>query len=441
MGISSREAWKILDEKRKYWTKTVKRESFDINLLDFFRKADEMYLSFDMVTFDSIFSSLISAVLFDTPLSDVEPINLHFEIELPSPEEFAKGKLLNIERVSLTDVLKEENPVLYQYLTNLDLFLETHFGSDIAKNRPRKGVYGLTKYDESYYDPPLIREFLRAAMYRITKRFADDMTLRAELKAVCQELGMAFEVCNRLFIQLVAITKAKEKCGAPDYIYTDYTEVSEEPDQCTFKVKDLNGEEITVGFHNWTDLAGGNIAEYFIPDLTVVTDELGYLVDIPGSSPNWVPNAVGNYLMRKIRTRLYNMPLLVANYNPHEARENMEKSVTTTRYGTQRGVFYKFRSLVLQVLRDKPAFERNLYVTALRNLYSKLTSVHQWGKDVYRMMDVESVKRAWLEEWSAKGLDRSILEKLLDMTLPMILSQKRVREQEKQMRDLMFKAR
>jgi hypothetical protein len=108
------------------------------------------------------FASLSSALLFGFDLFELEPCNLEFDWRFPTLEEWERGVGVVLERVpSLCAVSLEEF---------LKLNIKDEFRLGIEETRLEKGRYGISRYGYSYYDPAVVREFLRNAAQLFIKK-------------------------------------------------------------------------------------------------------------------------------------------------------------------------------------------------------------------------------------------------------------------------------
>ena len=112
MGEASREAWEIIEQKRKYWHKALSEDAMWSVLTQSYNIFDWLSTFSDMTLSDTLWSSLVSAILLGIPLKEVVPWNLVWDIELPSIEEFLKGVLIKLEKISIEDLAPEFKELL-----------------------------------------------------------------------------------------------------------------------------------------------------------------------------------------------------------------------------------------------------------------------------------------------------------------------------------------
>jgi len=141
MGILSDIANKIFEEKMKYAKKVASQSALDQNIFDIFRFSDLIGFNFDVVILDSVFTSLVNIVFFGLDPSEVPIYNLCYNIDLPSSDEFVKGKLLDVQQISCFD----------KYHSLAQMFFDSF---DMLKpDMIEKCYYGKSRYGNCYVDP------------------------------------------------------------------------------------------------------------------------------------------------------------------------------------------------------------------------------------------------------------------------------------------------
>jgi hypothetical protein len=125
-------------------------------------------------------------------------------------------------------------------------------------------------------------------------------------------------------------------------------------------------------------------------------------------------------ISREQKRRLTLAPVIGGNYQTADERSSYTVSSRADVYSVSRISWMKIREMIDMELGDLPLFLRNQYNIAVQQLYSRLTKDGGWGREAYRAMTVEQLKAEWVEEWSGKGLDRDVLERLFDKAMKMI---------------------
>jgi len=409
MVNASKIAKELLLQKYRYWANTLSEDAIGENFFNIYSTIDLLGFSFDITILDSVFSSILIGLSFGIPFTQIPPFNTCFNVELPSPEDFVKGKLLDIEPVSCLD----KYPEIGEWLTDLSLYLSTHFSPQVAETTHVKGVYGVTRYGYSYYDPAEYRELLRSTLIKEAKRYTGTRTTAIIYTALSKSLNIPIELLDYIFTLFKAIERAKIEAAMSEYSWSDYTIAQEEkPGSIEFKTYDLAMREITLLGDSMTDLWGGAYSDIAISDISVVTDGEVPLVEQFPLEPRRAEVAIGEAISTEAKSRLEYTPLLVANYQTVEERADFTKSQRADTYGVSRAIYYRLKEIVDRELKDTPSFIRNQYNVAVQQLYSRLTRIGGWGSEAYRAMDLDTLKATWIEEWSSKGLEREVLESL-----------------------------
>jgi len=406
---ASIEAKKILLQKYKYWLNTLSDNAIWENLFNIYSTIDLLDFSFDTTIFDTVFSSILMTLSFGIPPLEIPPLNMCFNVELPKPEDFVKGKLLDIKCISCID----KYPVLREWLVDIHKYLETHFSEQVAESVLVKGVYGVTRYGYSYYDPAELKELLRSTLIKEAKRPVTSKTTAIIYTAIMKALGISYDTLDYIFTLFKAIERAKAEAALSEYSWSDYTVAQEEkPGSTEFKTYDLAMREITLLGDSIADLWGGAHSDIAISDISIVTDGEVAPVEQIEEEPKRIETIAAELISTEAKARLEYTPLLVANYQTAEERADFAKSRRADIYGVSRAIYYRLKEIVDRELKDAPSFIRNQYNVAVQQLYSRLTRIGGWGNEAYRAMDLETLKAVWIEEWSSKGLDRKILEQL-----------------------------
>jgi hypothetical protein len=178
----------------------------------------------DWILSDTLFSSLVSMLLFDIPLSDIVPWLLNWSIELPTVDEFLRGVLIKLEPIDITYSFPELTSIFDTVWT---VFTD-EFAEGVAGTRLVKAIYGQSRYDESYYDPEAVREFLRSTLYAFTKKNVSWSEVRTRVEKAAQQLGVPEDLARTVFDRLSMITSIKETAATWDYAWWDTSSWSPE---------------------------------------------------------------------------------------------------------------------------------------------------------------------------------------------------------------------
>jgi len=401
----------ILTQKYNYWRKALSQDAIENNFFNIYSTIDFIDFSFDATIFDSVFSSLVMGLSLGVPLTEIPVFNMCFNISMPSPEEFAKGKLLDVQPYSCLD----KYPEIGSMLSDLRSYTETHFSQNIAETTVSKAYYGKSVYGQSYYDPPDVRDLLRSTLIKEAKRSTGPATTAAIYKALIKATELNPDIADYVFTLFRAIERIKREAAMNEYMWTDMTVVKEEAGSSVeVDTENLNLEKLTMKPDALSDVQGGGFADVAIADVSFVADGEVPEVELVPHESKRAEVAIADIIAREAKSRAEFTPLLVANYQTAEERSDFNKSRRADAYGLSRAIYAIIKKDVESLVKDKPPFVRNQYNVAAQQLYSRLTRPGGWGNESYRSMDLDELRDAWIEEWAGKGLDRGVLEQLFD---------------------------
>jgi hypothetical protein len=410
----SQQARALLEQKYNYWRKVLSDEAVEENIFTTISMSSYYGLLYDLSIFDSIYSSIFMSLTYRIPMGEISTFNQCYNVDLPTPEEFTGGKLLHIEQVHCFD----KYPGMGYWLSDLMHYMQTHFGPILAQPRLEKGYYDKTYYGYSYYDPEPVRYFIRSTALKESKRSVSGRGYAKIFESITQALDIDYEMVDKTYTYLRALDRAKLESALSEYSWTDKTRVQEEADgKIPIPTENLKGEQKEIRAYSLGNLWLDVLAETQGIDITpIVKDGLPPVEEVVDPSKR-ADIAIADIISREQKTRLIYMPLLVANYQTAEERKSPYASKRTDTYGAGRGIYYSIKEIVDRELKDLPRFVRNQYNVAVQQLYSRLTRDGGWGYETYRSMSLEELKTQWIEEWTKKGLNREILEKLFDVAM------------------------
>jgi hypothetical protein len=415
--IYSKQANELMKQKYNYWRKVLSDEAIEENIITTLRMYSYYRTLYDLSIFDSVYSSIFMSLTYGIPMGEISTFNLCYDTDFPSPEEFAQGKLLHIEQVNCLD----KYPGMGYWLSDLIHYMQSHFGPLLPPITLPKGYFDKTYYGYSYYDPEPVRYFLRSTSLKESKRSTSGRGYAEIFKSITTALDMDYEAVDKTYTYLRAFDRAKFESSLSEYSWTDKTRVqTEEEGKIPIPTEDLEGKKKEIRAYSlgnlWLDL----LAETQQVDITpIVKDGLPPVEGVVDPSKR-ADIAIADIIAREQKTRLMYMPLLVANYQTAEERKNPHASRRTDTYGVGRAIYYNIKEIIDIELRNLPKFVKNQYNVAVQQLFSRLTRDGGWGYETYRSMTVEELKTQWIEEWTGKGLDRSILENLFDKAMQAI---------------------
>ena len=410
----SQQAKALMEQKYNYWRKLLSDEAIEDNIFTTVSMMDYYRLTYDLNTFDSIFSSIFMSLTYRVPMGEISTFNQCYNVDLPSPEEFTQGKLLHIEQVNCL----EKYPGMGVWLSDLMHYMQSHFGPILTQTQLEKGYFDKTYYGYSYYDPEPVRYFIRSTALKESKRSISGRGYAKIFESLIQALGMNYETVDKTYTYLRAFDKAKFESALSEYSWSDKTKVQEEVDgKIPILSENLKGEKKEIRVYSLGNLWLDILAETLGVDVTpIIKDGLPPVEEVVDPSKR-ADIAIADIISREQKNRLIYMPLLAANYQREEERKNPYISKRTDTYGAGRAIYYNIKEILDRELKDLPKFVRNQYNVAVQQLYSRLTRDGGWGYETYRSMSIEELKTQWIEEWSRKGLNREILEKLFDKAI------------------------
>jgi hypothetical protein len=416
VAASQAEAVTVAEQKVAYWQKVLSDPAVDQVTFRMFDVASVVGAIGDMIMSDTLYSTLVSAVHFGIPLAEVVPWQVNFRLELPSIEEYLAGVLIKPVPVSPEEV----EPALGV----LDKVLDLIFSPEARPAPPGKAVYGRSRYDESYWDPVAVREFLRSAIYAVAKKGTADAAVREELAALARALGIPEHVAADIYHRLAMVTAARDQSAPTDFAWIGFSRLSGEGGVARVKVRSWTGEEVEVEYGSLLNLIAGAYIGLTCIGLSYIMP-----VDWAGAgglrvdprSLRAVIALLKDALVKSFSSNVTYNALTVANYR--DAFEGGRPGgYRTESYAIPVSHAEKIATIAREVVsRLAPgagAVVRRLYEVAAQEVYSALYKPSGWGREVYRAMAPEELRAAWLEKWAARGLDRAVLERLWDAVKP-----------------------
>lgn len=428
----AQELSKLIRQKAKLWIKTGSQQALEQNIFDFADLTDLMTPEYTYVVFDSVFTSLITALWFDIPLTDIQVLNQCYETSVPSTDEFMKGKLIDIKPCACL----EKYPEIGEWLKDIRSAIKSHFGKTAEESRPRKGVYGLSKYGQSFYDPQVIRDFIRSTQIREVKKWVTPETAAASLKSFILSLDLNPSVVNTWFTISNTVSALIRDSALVDMAIVGVSKVSPGIDSTVVESVDLNLSESVFEIRGYNDIAFNCFVGSAVVGWSFVCSDKysppEEMYETPGLEGTFSKiAAIAQVIAREQVNRLYMTPLMLANYQTHDERTDFSRSQRIALYGSARAIYYNVRAIVNNLLKGYPELEVNMYNVAVQQLLGRVGGVHRWGEEVYREIDALTLRNQWVEEWAGKGLDRAVLEKIFDSIVYYVKAYNSIRVTEK----------
>jgi len=399
----------LLSQKMKYAQKTLSDDSIEANFFTILTQFDTLSFSFDITLSDTLFSSLLSSLMFGLPLSEVIPWTLDFTVELPTPEEFVRGLLIKLEPIDITKFFPE---LLTLSLTYYNTF-EYQYASQLVQVQMSKGFFGVSRYNQSYYDPEAVRQFIKSTMYALTKKRSTDETVKSRLSAVANALNISDTLTQYLFNALQMLYYAKFTACSFDYCWFDVSPFPKESSEAKVVFVGWDLVPVEADYVSIVDASGGCWFDNCVIDYSFFMPDETPTIYIPERAGNLVTQ-VASYLVSSARSRLLTTALAAANYQTAEERVEPRKSVRVETYFVPRYVADAIRNMVAKMLSNKAPYPYliNLYSDAAVNLYAILTRPRGWGDEAFRAMTRDEIYSSWVQRWTSQGLDKGILDQI-----------------------------
>ena len=413
-----------------------------------------VFLKIVKLDFNTILNMLLAnlaAKLASIRLPDINMSNLRDllfdklqEIGVPSLEDLKKALEDVLVDMGVTQYLAEEiTEDVAQQLDSLigigqdiDKLVNSLFEEPVAKNitesRLRKGVYDETPYEQSYYDPPAVREFLRSTLYFMFKRDTTYDSVKRKLLAVAESLDVAPEIVEDIYTRLSLIESIRQRTLTWDYGWWDYSTWDADTPE-TVKFVNWEGREDELEYSDLFDSIAGGWWDYSHWDFFYWGGS-GTEYEHP-----WRKDAVSlllrDFLWGEFRRRIPSTPYLLANYTLPEERRQFTPSGRVETYAVPTQHSIRIAKLVEKILQwypdEKTPVKERLYKTAALQLYSLRYSDNKLGMEMYRAMTEEEFKQWWLGYWKQHGLREDVLNTIYERIKPVADALGRARTIEK----------
>ena len=415
----SSKLWELLQEldqqKRKYHEKVL---SIDGEWSVFLRAMQVYDLMIDishLLIPEFYYASMSLSLLFGLDLFEVEPLNLEFTWRFPTLDEWLRGVGVVIERV-LPDIATDVEKFV-------DINIAPEHRGNILGTMREKCVYGKSAYGECYVDPAAVREFLRSTQVLLLLKHASMPQRRATLEALIKALNINADVARSTHDRMSMVVYQHTECFTLDYSVLDISRLCEEspeaPGMGVVPFVDIEGNVRTASVYKLADSQYGCI-------LDVSTLDYCYLLpeeDIYMHSPEAYIASLEEKL-RRFRGRTTITAPAVSNYVRGDEAADYHKCERTNIWGELMAMRYTLEAVVDSILNSlapgADPITRRKYITAVQQLVGHAGKRHRWGFVAYKAMTEEELEKWWLEHWTAMGLDRGILEKILAVVKPLL---------------------
>jgi hypothetical protein len=357
------------------------------------------------------FASLSPALLFGFDLTELEPFNLEFTWRFPTLEEWERGVGVVIE--------KTINPCAVSLEEFLEFNVKEEYRPSIEETRLEKGYYGISKYGYSYYDPAVVREFLRNTTQLFIKKHPHWLQRKTALLTMAKTLGVLEDLARNIHDRMSMVMTAHTECFILDYGMLDVSKLcaeathSEELGVVPFI--DLDGAYREVQVLTLDGMQYGCILDESLLDYCyLMPDETIYRSIEPPVAP--ILDTCIEDKLRRFRGRIALTAPTFSNYvtgseavdHTVSERTNIWGELVSDRYTLEHVVDVALR----QLMPGLDPMKRRTYISAVLQLWGHRGKRHEWGYRVFKVADLEEYKNWWLDYWSNQGLDREVLEEL-----------------------------
>ncbi|RLI86866.1 MAG: hypothetical protein DRP01_03230 [Archaeoglobales archaeon] len=409
-------------QKQKYHAKTLSTQGIE-TLWFRILQTEDLYPEFVwLILPDFDFTALAFSLLFDIPPIEFDTINLNFEPQLPDLSKLLQGILIDIQKIDFSEI--------YEWLKDVEEMIEENIKEElqesITSTRPRKAVYGETKYGYSYYDPPAIREFLKSTFIRFFLERGTIDQLIADFKRAREVLGVNEDFTRMVFNRLSMVSSAQTEALILGYGVLGHSKLAEKGSRLgkvRFIDYDKNIQEIHVntldhlqiGFIlGLTPLGYGFLVPYsgiYKSPSTTVSNPFAGSTTTPGS-PSAI-RMVEDRCRRVIRQYRYN-PFSLANYNRPNEQRDYRYSERADQWFALQELRYLVENLADPIIRKYEAnpVKIRMYKSAILQLISAKAKRHKWGYKGFQAMTEEEFYNWWLEHWRKQGLNTQVLQEI-----------------------------
>ena len=428
MGASLYDLLKINQQKKKYYNKVLSLNAVNVN----FDRISDVEPLFQERSYLALFLYLnieISLVeTFGFSPDELEPMNFDFKVELPTTEEWLKGTKIKIDKIDVGEDYKQFMKEYYEIEIPPKLDFERfiidnikdEFLPDVKTWQYKKGIYGISKFGRSYYDPPIIRELIRGAVLEYYKRNYSLEGLRTYLKTFKEKFNIDEGILREIFNRISLFDSLLREGYLFGLGILGYTKLGRKgSEEVEVEVETYDKRKIKVKIPYLAHAHGG-----FILGLTplgygnLMQNTEFYKSSKPKNGVFFAPKIIQyfDYRVRKATGRFRATHLAFANYQTLDEMTDMHKSERLTQYHALRMLSITVDRIVESSLRgvEKNPFRINMYKRAVNQLIGHRKKRHKWGYDLYKTMTDEEFKTWWIDHWTKMGLDQNILEQLYE---------------------------
>lgn len=371
-----------------------------------------------------IWLNISGMFIFGLDPRELEPLDPEFEVSLPSEKEWLAGVKLKITPVSLDDawakfwqeVFKTVVPPKADYWAFVEKFFKEKFWDDLLRRRYGKLIVGQTKYGEGYIDPQVVRDFLRATLYKMHNQRIDFPRTKTLFEEVAAQFGIDAGVVEGLFNRFALHFQSIFTTFFLGYNLLGYSPLAKRGSDATLvPVVTWRGEEVEAHVRLWQEVNMGfilGVTPLGMGMLTPPEDVYEYVTD------KLTPyiTAFVDWKTRKQIERFPATPAAFGNYQRPDEALSPWGNDRLEHWAETRALADAVASIADAVAEQAgvDAFRRNLYRRAAAMLVGYRKKRHVWGYDAWRNMSEEEFKAWWLAYWEKQGLNINLLNSIYD---------------------------
>jgi len=402
-------------EKKRLHTKVFSENGILDTWTRFYDGKDLLRIA---INFETIVDSLTAFSIisqFDFNFPDFDFSNFEFEIKLPSIEDILRGKYIELEKIDfhesfrkyMREVERTEIPeTTIDRSTLVNYTIEDPYKEAFQEYIYPIAKYGVTRYDESLYGPSInVKKITQDSK----KTWYD-----AKYETASEKMMDYKEFVDDIVKRRRIIKKAVEDAIFVDTWILDFSKFSE-----------VEGED------NVIEVDGvGKVKMKYIDEVVTRMGERreDYVLKLDYSrlpseetrKQNIIKHRLYEYINWRAR-RTYDRFLSpvsksILSKTPTE-RRTFYKHRSIEWYGETRSIMKFIREMVYRYLRnyDIDAFTRRHYVSACLEYVFSVLDTGRTDKKFKTEMSDEDIKKYILDKYETQGLNRQILENLLEV--------------------------
>ncbi|RLG74801.1 MAG: hypothetical protein DRO23_05635 [Thermoprotei archaeon] len=393
---------KTVEMKRKYHAKALSDSAMFLNLERTFDTHD--IFAYYVWILTDLFTNLSIALseMFGFDPEEFEQLLQTYEIELPSIEELLQGIIIKIVQEPLPDIK-----------TYLDMVLNNikkKFQEAFKERALAKGIYGESKYGQSYYDPLLVRKFITSSLEKLFYIRMGHVSFKEVIKTFKEEFNVNDNLAKYIFNRIKLHHSTLQNTFILGYGVLGLSKLSPKASEETYTdVLTFDDEIITPKFRlldhvHYSFILGLSVLGYSY----LGAKETVYVEPSPRIC-KWVNDIAFNTTNRYSATAF-----ATANFAKAEERRYYYRSERADQYQALQIFRYKIEDIVANLLAGEGLTVTQLrqYKNAVNHLLALRAKRHGWGYKAFKAMTDEELKSYWKNYWIRQGLNSSLLEKI-----------------------------